>query len=117
MLYGNSISTGVTLKVCNAIIHTLDFGIPVTNITASSGKRMLFKLMVPYSSYDRLLVISLSGGSGNADLFVKKSYLPTTSDYDWFSRKAANEEEVYINYRYSSMFHFVFIICLNNEVH
>ena len=68
---------------------------------------MLFNLVVPYSSYYRLLVISLSGGSGNADLFVRRSSLPTTVTYNWSSRKDNNEEDVYISHRYSGMFHFV----------
>ena len=108
MLYGNSTFSAVTLKVLNATIQNLRFGIPLTNLTAGLGKRMLFKLLVPYSSYKRLLVISLSGGSGNANLFVRRTYLPTTSDYDWFLREDSNEEEVYINYyRYSSTLHFI----------
>ena len=69
---------------------------------------MLFKLLVPYSPNESLLVISLSGGSGNANLFVRRSHLPTTSDYDWFSMKDNNEEEVYIKSQpYLSMFHFL----------
>ena len=86
MLYGKSTFAAVTLKALNKTITTLHFGIPVTNLTAGSGNRMFFKLFVPYSSYGRLLVISLSGGSGNADLFVRRSYFPTTSDYDFFSK-------------------------------
>ena len=106
MLYGNSSFSGVTIKALNAAIPSLSFGIPVTNLTAGSGKQMLFKLVLPNSSYNRLLVISLFGGSGNADLFVSIAYPPTTSVYDWFSKKDNNEDEVQINY-YSGMCHFV----------
>ena len=107
LLHRNSTFFGVTLKAVTATIHTLRSGIPVANMTAGSGKRMIFKLTVPDSSYYRLLTISLSGGSGNANLFVRRSYLPTTSDYDWFSREDNNKEEVYIHYHYSCTFHFV----------
>ena len=107
MLYGKSTFAGVTLKALNKTIATLHFGIPVSNLTAGSGNRTLFKLVVPQSLYYRLLVISLSGGSGNANLFVKRSYLPTTMSYGWSSRKENNEEDVYINYRYSGTFHFI----------
>ena len=97
MLYGKSAFAGVTLKALNETIHTLHFGIPITNLTASSGKSMLFKLLVTNSSSDTLLVISLSGGSGNADLLVRRSHLPTKVSYDWSSRKDNNEDEVLIN--------------------
>ena len=107
MLYGKSTYAGVTLKALDETIHTLQFGIPVSNLTAGSGNQMLFKLVVPHSSYYRLLVISLSGGSGNADLFVRRAYLPTTVFYGWSSREDNNEEKVHIHYRYSGMFYFV----------
>ena len=107
MVYGHSKFAGVTLKALNKTIPTVLFGIPVTNLTAGSGNWMLFKLVVPYSSSERLLVISLSGGSGNANLFVRRSYLPTTTSYGWSSRKKNNEEDVYINSRYSGTFHFI----------
>ena len=107
MLYGKSTYAGVTLKALNETIPILHIGIPVTNLTAGSGNQMLFKLVVPYSSYYRILVINLSGGLGNADLFVRRSYLPTTVSYGWSSRKDNNEEEVYINYRFSGMVTFV----------
>ena len=107
MLYGKSTFSGVTIKALNATIPTLRFGIPVTNLSAGSEKQMLFKLVAPYSSSNRLLVISLSGGSGNADLFVRRSSLPTTVTYNWSSRKDNNEEDVYISHSYSGMFHFV----------
>ena len=107
MVYGNSTFAGVTLKALNKAIPTVLFGIPVTNLTAGSGNRMLFKLVVQYSSSERLLVISLSGGSGNANLFVGRSYLPTTMSYGWSSRKDNNAEDVYINYRSSGTFSFI----------
>ena len=108
MVYGNSTFADVTLKALNKTIPTVLFGIPVTNLTAGSGNQRLFKLVVPYSSSERLLVISLSGGSGNANLFVRRSYPPTTMSYGWSSRKDNNEEDVYINYRSSGTFHFHF---------
>ena len=107
MVYGKSSFADVTLEALTETIPTLHFGIPVSNLTAGSGNQMLFKLVVSHSSYYRLLVISLSGGSGNADLFVRRAYLPTTVFYDWSSREDNNEEEVHINYRYSGMFYFV----------
>ena len=109
MLFGKSTYAGVTLKALNGTIPILHFGIPVTNLTAGSGNKMLFKLVVPYSSYYRILVINLSGGCGNANLFVRRSSSPTTVSYDWSSRKNNNEEEVYISQRYSGMFHFVLL--------
>ena len=110
LLYGNSSFSGVTLKALTATIPTLRFGFPVTNLTAGSGKRMLFKLLVPYSATFRLLVIILSGGSGNADLFVGQSYVPTTVSYHWSSSNNNNEDEVKLYYFIQGMDYF-FVIC------
>ena len=110
MLYGNSTFSGVTLKALNATIDALRLGIPVTNLTAGSGKRMLFKLGVPYRSSYRLLTISLSGGSGNANLFVRRSYLPTTVSYGWSSTKDNNEDEVRFRYSSSGMDYLLVIL-------
>ena len=110
MLYGNSSFSGVTLKALSATIPTLRFGIPVTNLTAGSGRTMLFKLFVPYSSIYRLLIISLSGGSGNANLFVRRSYLPTTVSYGWSSTKDNNEDEVRFRYSSSGMDYLLLIL-------
>ena len=107
MLYGKSTFAGITLKAFSKTIPSLHFGIPVINLTAGSGNQMLFKLVVPLSPYEKLLVISLSGGSGNANLFVRRYYLPTTMSYDWSSRKDDNEEEVEVSNRDSGMYHFV----------
>ena len=109
MLYGNSTFAGVTLKALYMTISNLYFGIPVTNLTAGSGKSMIFKLVVPYYSYYRLLIISLSGGSGNADLFLRRSKIPTTVSYGWSSTNDNNEDEVKI-YSSSGMNYF-FITC------
>ena len=110
MLYGNSSFSGVTLKALTATIPTLRFGVPVTNLTAGSGETMIFKLEVSYTSYYKLLIISVSGGSGNADLFVGRSLPPTTEAYTWSSSKNNNEDEVGFYYSFSGMVHF-FIIC------
>ena len=115
MLYGNSTFSGVTLKALNATIDTLRLGIPVTNLTAGSGKRMLFKLGVPYRSSYRLLTISLSGGSGNANLFVRRSYLPTTVSYGWSSTKDNNEDEVRFRYSSSGM-DYLLVILLSVDI-
>ena len=75
-------------------VTSLSLGVPVTNLAAGSRQKMFFKLSVPSGSFVQLLDIRTSGGSGNADLFVRNSYLPTTSSYTWSSRWANNNEEI-----------------------
>jgi len=56
-------------------IQPLSNGVPVTNISApAEGWSCLYTLAVPYGSKD--VVISTSGGTGNADLFVQEDAEP-----------------------------------------
>ena len=72
--------------------------VPVNNLTAGSGEGMLFQLRIASFSFRQVLFICLTGGSGNADLFVKKNVIPKTSSYGWSSRIRNNEDEIGIIY-------------------
>ena len=94
LIHGASSFSGVILKAKSISIPEMTLHVPVNNLTAGSGEGMLFQLRVSSSSFIQLLVIRLSGGSGNADLFVKKSVIPKTSSSDWSSRIGDNEDEI-----------------------
>ena len=96
LIYGASSFSGVILKAVSISIPKITLHIPVTNLTAGSGEGMLFQLRISFSSFIRLLVIILTGGSGNADLFVNRGVIPKTSFYDWSSKKGNNEDEIRI---------------------
>ena len=58
----------------------LDNGVPVTNLSGGQGSEQIFFIEVPADAQD--LVITISGGSGDADLYVRRGAPPTTSTWD-----------------------------------
>src|SRR3546814_9328022 len=71
-------------------------GVPVTGQSGSSGQSLNFTLDVPSGASN--LVLTMSGGSGDADLYVKFGSAPTDSSWDCRSYKYGNNE----NCRFSS---------------
>jgi vibriolysin len=61
-----------------------------TNLGASSGNWLHFYIDVPAGSSN--LVATISGGSGDADLYVKFGSQPTTTSYDCRPYKSGNNE-------------------------
>jgi hypothetical protein len=51
--------------------------VPVTGISGAAGSELYFSIEVPAGQTK--LEISMSGGTGDADLYVKRGALPTTS--------------------------------------
>src|SRR5690606_14513075 len=59
---------------------TLTNGVPVTGLAASSGNwTQTYTLVVPSGAAN--LSIRINGGSGDADLYVRRGAAPTTSSY------------------------------------
>lgn len=82
MLNGFTAYSGVTLVATFGADTTTALGtnVPVTNLSGASGSQSFFKLTVP--SGQTSVVFSISGGSGDADLYVKLGAKPTTSVFD-----------------------------------
>jgi len=68
----------------------LENGVPVTGLAGEAGSETFFTLEVPAGAQD--LNISISGGSGDADLYVRHGNPPTTSQYDCRPYRWGNEE-------------------------
>lgn len=68
----------------------LDNGETVNNLSASTGNWIYFTLDVPAGATD--LDISMSGGTGDADLYVNFGSQPTTGDYDCRPFAGGNNE-------------------------
>lgn len=58
----------------------LDNGVPVTSISGGDGSEQFWTIDVPSGASD--LEIEISGGSGDADLYVQYGSAPTTGSYD-----------------------------------
>ncbi|WP_189609952.1 M4 family metallopeptidase [Saccharospirillum salsuginis] len=68
----------------------LENGVPVTDLSGSQGSETRFTLDVPSGASD--LLFEMSGGSGDADLYVSFGSEPTTSSYDCRPWKNGNSE-------------------------
>lgn len=65
-------------------------GVAVTNIAATTGTELRWTMSVP--SGQSSLTFNISGGSGDADLYVKFGSAPTTASYDCRPYKNGNTE-------------------------
>jgi len=65
-------------------------GTPVNSLLASTGNALDFEIAVPADATN--LSVSMSGGSGDADLYVRAGAVPTTSSYDCRPYLSGNEE-------------------------
>jgi pseudolysin/vibriolysin len=67
----------------------LQNGVAVTNQSGAKSEELSYTVTVPAGSS---LTIASSGGSGDADLYVKKGSAPTTSSYDCRPYKTGSTE-------------------------
>jgi hypothetical protein len=95
MLRGYSDYTGVTLKATYGGVATLTDGVPVTGISGALNSERYYQLDVPDGCSD--LLFSISGGTGNCDLYVRLGAMPTTSTYDFRPYLPGNDETVLIS--------------------
>ena len=68
----------------------LQNGVPKTNLSGSTGEEIHYTMPVPSGATN--INFSMSGGSGDADLYVKFGSAPTTSDYDCRPYRYGNSE-------------------------
>ena len=69
---------------------TLTKGVPVTGLSASTGNSLNYTLVVPSGASN--LTFTMSGGSGDADMYVKFGSAPTDSSYDCRPYLSGNAE-------------------------
>ncbi|MDE2247643.1 MAG: M4 family metallopeptidase [Xanthomonadaceae bacterium] len=92
-VHGYSSYSGVTVKASYATgggDGGLQNGVPVTGLAAAKNEELGFTVVVPAGS--GTLTIASSGGTGDADLYVKKGSVPTTSSYDCRPYRYGNNE-------------------------
>jgi vibriolysin len=73
-------------------VITLSNGQTVTGIAGATGSWTYYKITVPASQ--TLLKITMSGGTGDADLYVKRGAQPTASVWDYRPYLSGNAESV-----------------------
>ncbi|WP_269748209.1 M4 family metallopeptidase [Enterovibrio coralii] len=65
-------------------------GTPVSGVSGTSGEESYFYFSLPANTDSAS--VALTGGSGNADMYVKFNGWPTTTDYDCASTTSDNNE-------------------------
>jgi Zn-dependent metalloprotease len=84
--------SGVTVKASYSTgggTGGLQNGVPVTGLSGAQSQELSYSVTVPAGSS---LMIAMSGGTGDADLYVKKGSAPTTSSYDCRPYRTGNSE-------------------------
>ncbi|MFA6955930.1 MAG: M4 family metallopeptidase [Thermoanaerobaculia bacterium] len=71
---------------------TLSNGVTVSSQSASTGAWKYYKITVPASQTS--LKFTMSGGTGDADMYVKRGAMPTSSSYDYRPYLSGNNESV-----------------------
>ncbi len=98
MLRARTAYSGVTLNAdywFAGTVTLLDNGVPVTGIAGAEGSERFYRIIVP--SGQARFEVSISGGTGDADLYVKRDAVPTTTDYDYRPYLIGNNETATIN--------------------
>jgi vibriolysin len=73
-------------------VTTLSNGVTLSSQSGSTGTWKYYKLTVP--SGQTSLKFTMSGGTGDADMYVKRGALPTSSSYDYRPYLSGNNESV-----------------------
>ncbi|NLZ03939.1 MAG: hypothetical protein GXY19_02045 [Phycisphaerae bacterium] len=98
MLRGFTHYSGLTLEStysCGAVARVLTNGAPVTGLSGAVGSEQFYQFVVPANRSQ--LQISISGGTGDCDLYVRKDAMPTTDVYDYRPFLVGNRESVVVN--------------------
>jgi len=75
----HSASASVTVTAANGDTQ-LQNGVAVTNLSGATNSQQFWKLTVP--SGQTQVVFNISGGTGDADLYVRRGARPTTATFD-----------------------------------
>jgi serine protease len=70
--------------------NVLQKGVPVTGLAASTGGELRYTMAVPSGASN--LSFAISGGTGDADLYVRFGSAPTTTTYDCRPYRSGNAE-------------------------
>lgn len=81
----------------------LQNGVAKTSLSATSGNQLNYTLDVPSGASN--LVFTMSGGSGDADLYTRFGSAPTTSSYDCRPYLSGNSETCSVSSAQTGIYH------------
>ncbi|MFI2809864.1 pre-peptidase C-terminal domain-containing protein [Microbulbifer sp. M83] len=100
-------AVGVSTSACTdtqpPVGSELENGVPVSGLSGSQGQEIFYTLEVPAEATSTSFEIS--GGSGDADLYVKYGSAPTTSSYDCRPYRNGNNENCSFNPAQAGTYH------------
>jgi serine protease len=76
----HSATASVTVSTGGGGGNTLSNGVPVTGVSGATGSQQTWTIAVPAGQAS--LTVTISGGTGDADLYVKAGSAPTLTTYD-----------------------------------
>jgi vibriolysin len=82
--------TQVGVSTLSCVSSELEKGVPEIGLNASSSQSLEYRFEVPAGATN--LTFTMSGGIGDADLYVKSGSAPTTSSYDCRPYVTGNSE-------------------------
>jgi serine protease len=82
---------------------SLSNGVPVTGLSGATNSERRYTLQVPSGA--SALTFALSGGSGDADLYVRYGSAPTTTTYDCRPYQSGNNETCNISTAQAGTYH------------
>ncbi|WP_223637589.1 M4 family metallopeptidase [Corallococcus sp. EGB] len=83
-------AVGVGVPVPPPVTIPITKGQVVTGISGTSGSKVYYSVTIPEGATD--VTFTLAGGTGDADLYVRKNNAPTDSLYDCRPYKSGNNE-------------------------
>jgi vibriolysin len=83
-------AVGVGVPVPPPVNVPVEKNTPVSNVSGARGSKQYFSFKVPEGAYD--LTVSIAGGTGDADMYVRFGNAPTTTQYDCRPYKSGNAE-------------------------
>lgn len=107
MSYGGVITvqsdktSGTETIACSGVGQAVDSttalanGVPVSGLSGATGSQTYFRVAVPAGATQ--LEISIAGGTGDADLYVRKGSKPTLDTYDFSPYLYGNDETATIS--------------------
>lgn len=86
----SSTSSNISVSGGGTGSNELSNGVPVNNLSASQGGWLYYTIDMPAGASN--LSVNISGGSGDADLYLRFGAQPTTSTYDCRPYRSGNTE-------------------------
>lgn len=88
----HSTTLALTVGASGGTGGALQNGVPLTGLAAAKGAQLIYSLAIPTDTPISSLKFTITGGSGDADLYVRYGAAPTLTSYDCRPYLSGNNE-------------------------